>query len=127
MWNEANAPNRWGGSIPQLYQLMAPAIATIRTKIPGALILTPPANRGDTSWMQQWLELENKNGRLSDIFSFHLYLQNIDPESRFDTIQRMVSLKNSTSGWADTPWMNRKPASMALHSCVIASTLPPTV
>jgi hypothetical protein len=106
MWNEANAPNRWGGSIPQLYQLMAPAIATIRSKIPGALILTPPVNRGDTDWMQEWLALENKSGRLSDIFSFHLYLQNADPESRFDMVQQMVALKNNTSGWADTPWMN---------------------
>jgi hypothetical protein len=106
MWNEANAPHRWGGSIAQLYHLMAPAIATIRSKIPGALILTPPANRGDTGWMRDWLAMENTNGRLSDIFSFHLYLQNIPPEPRFDPIQQMVALKNSTSGWNNTPWMN---------------------
>jgi hypothetical protein len=106
LWNEANAPHYWSGTIPQLYELLAPAVATIRSKVPGALILTPPANRGDTDWMQDWLNEENKNGRLSDIFSFHLYLQNHLPEPRFATVKQMVDLKNSTSGWSNTPWVN---------------------
>lgn len=106
LWNEANTPNYWSGSVSQLYSLMAPAIPIIRAKINGALILTPPANSGDTEWMRTWLNEENKRGRLSDIFSFHLYLQNKIPEFRFDTIKEMVALKNNTSGWSDTPWMN---------------------
>jgi hypothetical protein len=106
LWNEANAPNYWKGTVPQLYQLMAPAVAMVRSKVPGAFILTPPANRGDTDWMRNWLTLENKNGRLCDIFSFHLYLQNVSPEPRFGMIQQMVNLKNSTAGWGDAPWMN---------------------
>jgi len=106
LWNEANAENYWNGSIPQLYQLMAPAIPIIRSKVSGALILTPPANRGDTDWMRGWLEEENKKGRLSDIFSFHLYLQGNTPEQRFPTIQEMVNLKNNTPGWSSTPWFN---------------------
>ena len=85
---------------------MAPGVATIRSKVPGALILTPPADRGDTDWMRDWLAQENKSGRLSDIYSFHLYLQKIKPEPRFETIQRMVNLKNGTTGWSNTPWMN---------------------
>lgn len=106
MWNEANGPRRWAGSIAELYQLMAPGIITIRAKVPGALILTPPADHGDTDWMRDWLAQENKDGRLSDIYSFHLYLQKMMPEPRFATVQRMVDLKNSTNGWTHTPWVN---------------------
>jgi hypothetical protein len=106
MWNEANGPGFWSGTIPQLYSLMAPAIPMIRNKIPGALILTPPPNRGDTDWMQGWLAEEGKRGRLSDIFAFHLYLQGRRPEVRFETIREMVDLKNSTDGWKSTPWMD---------------------
>jgi hypothetical protein len=110
MWNEANAPRRWGGSVAQLYQLMAPAIATIRSKIPGAVVLTPPVNHGDTDWMREWLAQENTNGRLSDIYSLHIYLQNGTPETRFEPIQQMLSLKNNTAGWANTPWVDSETA-----------------
>jgi len=106
LWNEANTDSYWSGTVPQLYQLMAPAVAMIRSQIPGAVIFTPPANRGDTDWMRSWLNEENKNGRLSDIFSFHVYLQGNLPEPRFHLVQQMVELKNSTPGWADTPWVN---------------------
>ena len=106
LWNEANTDNYWHGTVSQLYDLLAPAVPIIRAKIPGALVLTPPANRGDTDWMRNWLNEENKRGRLSDIYSFHLYLQGQTPESRFPTIQDMVDLKNSTRGWTNTPWMN---------------------
>src|SRR5580692_3959191 len=106
LWNEANADSYWHGSVSQLYDLMAPVVPIIRSKISGALILTPPANRGDTDWMRSWLNEENKRGRLSDIFSFHLYLQGATPEQRFQTIRDMVDLKNSTPGWANTPWIN---------------------
>jgi len=106
MWNEANAPQFWAGSIEELYNLMSPTIAIIRNKVPGALILTPPANGGDTEWMQSWLNEENTKGRLSDIFSIHLYLQNGLPEKRFNKIKDMVDLKNSTPGWSNTPWMD---------------------
>jgi len=106
LWNEANSPNYWGGTVPQLYQLMAPAVAMVRGKVPGALVLTPPVTRGDTDWMRDWLNQENSNGRLSDIYSFHLYLQGKPPEPRAAIMKEMVELKNSTSGWSDTPWMN---------------------
>jgi hypothetical protein len=106
MWNEANGAAFWSGTIPQLYELMAPAIPIIRNKVPGALILTPPPNRGDTDWMRGWLAEENKRGRLSDIFAFHVYLQGQLPEIRFKIIKDMADLKNDTSGWSNTPWMD---------------------
>jgi hypothetical protein len=82
LWNEANAENFWSGTVPQLYQLMAPAVALVRSQVAGASVLTPPASHGDTDWMREWLNQENKNGRLSDIYSFHLYLQGNPPEPR---------------------------------------------
>lgn len=106
MWNEANADSYWHGTVPQLYQLMSPAVAIIRSNVPGAVVLTPPVSRGDTDWMANWLSEENKNGRLSDIYSIHLYLQGNIPELRFHLLQEMLDLKNKTSGWSDTPWMN---------------------
>jgi hypothetical protein len=105
-WNEANHSQRWAGSVAQLYQLMAPGMKIIRNKVPGALILTPPPDHADTDWMQQWLAQENKNGRISDIFSLHLYLRKEKPEPRFDLVQSMVNLKNSTTGWSNTPWID---------------------
>lgn len=106
MWNEANAPAFWTGTVPQLYQLMAPAIAMIRSKVPGAIVLTPPCNPWNDDWMRDWLKEENTNGRLSDVFSFHVYLQDQTPEQRFFLIQKWVDLKNSTPGWSQMPWMD---------------------
>ncbi|MGA6982699.1 MAG: hypothetical protein WBZ11_14180 [Candidatus Sulfotelmatobacter sp.] len=106
MWNEANAPHYWNGSVAQLYNLMAPAVAIIRRKVPEALILTPPVSMGNTEWMQEWLNQENSGGRLADIYGFHLYLQNKTPEERFSIVQSMIQVKDSTPGWRDTPWMN---------------------
>jgi hypothetical protein len=106
MWNEANATPFWTGTVPQLYELMAPAVAMVRSKVPGAIIITPPPDRGDTDWMRDWLKEEDTKGRLSDVYSFHLYLQGHTPEQRFNVIQDMVELKNSTPGWSRTPWMN---------------------
>ena len=64
--------------------------------------------------MDEWLELENKNGRLSDLYGFHAYMspaskwspQEFTPEKRFeDLVMAMVWEKNK-AGWNSTPWMN---------------------
>lgn len=106
LWNEANASQFWGGTIPQLYELMSPAVAIVRKNVPGAIILTPPVNGADADWMRDWLNQENTRGRLSDIFSIHLYLQNIEPEKRFERIKQMVAVKDDATGWSGRPWMN---------------------
>ncbi len=106
LWNEANASPFWNGTVDQLYQLMAPAVPIIRKKVSGALVLTPPVSKGETGWMRSWLQEENTKGRLSDIFSLHVYLLSGTPESRFQLIKEMVELKNNTPGWASTPWLN---------------------
>jgi hypothetical protein len=106
MWNEANAKHFYNGTIPQLYSLMAPAIAIVRKKVPGALILTPPVMRADPDWMQDWMKEEDSRGRLSEIFSFHLYLLDQTPEARFGMVKKMVDMKNHKSGWSNMPWMD---------------------
>ena len=106
MWNEPNNAVRWSGTEMQLYQMVAAAVPIIRSNVSEAQILTPPAAGGDSAWMQTWLSLENSNGRLSDIYSFHLYLLTGTPEDRFPIIQKMVETKNAAPGWALTPWWN---------------------
>ena len=106
LWNEANAPHFYNGTVPQLYSLLAPAVAIVRNKVPGALILTPPVMRADVAWMKQWMNEEDKRGRLSDIFSFHLYLLSNRPEERFGMVKKIVDLKNSTPGWSNMPWID---------------------
>ena len=120
LWNEANAPHFFNGTIPQLYSLVAPAVPIIRRKVSGTFVLTPPAMRADVDWMQNWLKEENSRGRLCDIFSFHLYLLDNIPEARFGMIKRVVDMKNNTPGWSNTPWMdsetNFDPSKFACHS-----------
>ena len=106
MWNEPNLSHFWNGSVSDLYELVAPAVPIIRSKVPGAVILTPPVTTGDARWMQNWLDQENSRGRLSDIYSIHLYLLKDTPETRFSLIKKMVDLKKNTAGWSDTPWMD---------------------
>jgi len=105
MWNEPNNPY-WTGTETQLYDMFASAVPIIKSNVSQAKVLTPPVSGGDSSWMQTWLDLENGNGRLSDIYAFHIYLRDQTPEERFSDVQKMVSTKNATSGWASTPWWN---------------------
>jgi hypothetical protein len=49
--------------------------------------------------------LENTNGRLSDYYGIHIYLEEDTPEQRLGMLQKMLDLKNS-NGWTETPWMN---------------------
>jgi hypothetical protein len=120
LWNEPNAPHFFNGTVPQLYSLVAPAVPIIRRKVSGASILTPTPMRADTAWMQDWLKEEDSRGRLSDIFSFHLYLLDFKPEARFGMIKKMVDMKNDTPGWSKTPWVNSEtnfdPVKFECHS-----------
>jgi len=105
MWNEANNLPHWTGTPTQLYDMFAPVIPIIRNNIPDAIVSTPPICGGDTSWMTSWMTLENTNGRLSDYYGFHVYLESVEPETRIYMVERMLATKN-TNGWTTTPWMN---------------------
>ena len=105
MWNEANLTSFWSGSQSQLYNMFASAVPIIRAHVPGAMISTPPVCGGNATWMSGWLNLENSNGRLSDMYGFHIYMRDQTPEARMNMITKMVNTKN-TAGWTSTPWMN---------------------
>jgi hypothetical protein len=106
IWNEPNNSFYWSGTESQLYDMFASAVPIIKSNVTDAKVLTPPVPGADTPWIQTWLDLENNNGRLSDIYAFHIYLRDQTPEDRFVEVQKMVSLKNATSGWASAPWWN---------------------
>jgi len=103
MWNEANHPLYWTGTATQLYQMFKPVIPIIRANVPGAKVLTPPF-AGEAQWAASWIQLENTNGRLSDIYSFHQYLWDQEPEQRMSIIAQMITAKNN-NGWTNVPWL----------------------
>jgi hypothetical protein len=105
MWNEANLTGFWNGTPAQLYDMFKPAIAIIRNTVPGAVISTPPVVSGDTTWMASWMNLENTNGRLSDYYGIHIYLESDTPEQRLGMLKKMLDTKNA-NGWTTTPWMD---------------------
>jgi hypothetical protein len=105
MWNEPNLTNFWTGTETQLYDMFKPVIPIIRNNISGALISTPPVSGGDAPWMTNWMTLENTNGRLSDYYGFHVYMEQSAPEQRLGMVQSMLKVKNA-NGWTTTPWMN---------------------
>lgn len=103
MWNEANHTPYWSGTATQLYQMFKPVIPIIRAFVPGAQILTPPS-AGGAQWAASWIQLENTNGRLSDVYSFHQYLWDQEPEQRMSVVAQMISAKNN-NGWTKVPWL----------------------
>jgi polysaccharide biosynthesis protein PslG len=105
MWNEPNLLPYWTGTANQLYEMFKPVIPIIRKNVPGAITSTPPVGGGDSTWMASWMVLENTNGRISDYYGFHSYMQAFTPEKRMGMVENMVNTKND-NGWTTTPWMN---------------------
>ena len=105
IWNEANLPIYWTGTINQMYDMFKPVIGIIRNNIPGAITSTPAICGGHAEWMTNWMNLENTEGRLSDYYGFHVYMRDAPPETRINMVRRMLSAKND-AGWTNTPWMN---------------------
>ncbi len=81
LWNEANSSAYWSGTVSQLYQMMAPAVAIIKANVSGAQILSTPISNasGYQSWACSWLSQEVTNGILSNIYAFHTYLSDVIP------------------------------------------------
>jgi hypothetical protein len=69
------------------------------------MISTPPVSGGDATWMTNWMALENANGRLSDYYGIHIYMEENAPEQRLRLLQSMLKTKNA-NGWTTNPWMN---------------------
>lgn len=123
LWNEANSTTYWAGTVTQLYQMMKPAVGTIRTAIPAAKILTPPISTAGTykAWMQSWIGLE-VGYRLSDFYAFHNYLADKTPEQRIadGTVQNQLYANFNTTGWTPLPWLvtetNYDPSTLACET-----------
>jgi hypothetical protein len=120
LWNEANDQTHyWDGTETQLYQMVKPAVAIIRSKVGGAKILTPSVNDCTkqtcpgqnfilyTTWQSKWLGMDNLSGRISDIYNFHTYLDTSTPENQWgQVVVNMLLARNQNSGWANSPWWN---------------------
>ncbi len=113
MWNEADTSVAWTGTVAQLYQMESPAVTIIKDAISGVEILTPPlsANPGTSvRWMCSWLAQEISTGSISDIYAFHIYLQNATPESTLAGIETQISpnlnpaASCALSGWTTHPF-----------------------
>lgn len=114
LWNEANVSTglaiRWTGTQLQLYQMVAPAVAIINSRVPNARILTPsivsgPAGSLPAKWMQSWLNIEVQNGIISNYINIHQYMNNNAPEDISSIWSGSVGPNKATSGWTPVPWI----------------------
>jgi hypothetical protein len=111
MWNEWDTSRHWTGNMAQLYEMVAPAVSIIRQNVPNAFILTPSVTGGGQAELQNWLNYENANGRISDWVAWHSYLISnslpISPEDKWSgSNANFLSIQTSTAGWAKAPWAN---------------------
>jgi hypothetical protein len=116
MWNEWDLSFHWTGTMAQIYQMVAPAVAIIRANVPGAVILMPsttPASDtglGYQADFQNWLNNENANGRISDWIDWHVYLTNTDTTTNTPEVQwsndnqTYLNIQSSTVGWTTAAW-----------------------
>jgi len=115
LWNEADTSVAWTGTVAQLYQMLAPAVSIITGAVSGVQILGPPLsdNTGTSvAWECSWLAQEVSNGVLSNIYAFHVYMQNNTPETRLANALPQLSPNTSysstcsASGWTAQPsWL----------------------
>src|SRR5208282_4828023 len=119
MWNEWDIQYHWTGTMAQVYQMVAPAAPIIKSNVPGAVILTPSTTPDSDSGigyqadLQNWLNYETQNGRISDWIAWHVYLtaqqnnqtQIVTPETQWGNFNvNFLSVQASTPGWTTTPW-----------------------
>jgi hypothetical protein len=114
MWNEAdNSAVFWAGTVPQLYNMVKPAVGIIQTKVSGAVILTPSVDANGESWMASWIGEEVSNTIISNRYNFHAYLETSSPEVRWQNVVApgtssspgLLYPNYHTSGWTALPWM----------------------
>ena len=117
MWNEWDLPGGgyWSGNAQQLYDMVSQAVPIIRQNVSNAVILTPSTSSTSSSWdqdIQQWLDLENTDGVISNWVVWHVYMAaGVDsdntPEVQWgNKVAGAITAKNSVSGWASAPWAN---------------------
>lgn len=135
MYNEWDMSSEWSGTLPQLYQMITPAVAIIRSNVPNALILMPSATPADPHYECNFLAELNVDAtagpggtHLSDWVDFHLYLSASPTSTNTPEQQWQKYVENgatgfldllsgvtypscspspiSASGWSKVPWVN---------------------
>ena len=133
MWNEWDLQFHWTGTMRQLYQMLAPAVAIIRQNYTDPnfqpIVMTPSTTPdSDTGVGYQcdflnWLNYENANGRISDMVAWHDYLtatatSTNSPEVQWSkSAQAFVAIQlggsvngcssgSTTAGFSVLPWAN---------------------
>ncbi len=118
MWNEWDIQFHWTGTMAQVYQMVAPAVAIIRQNVPKAVILTPSTTPDSNTGLgyqadfQNWMNYENEHGRISDWIAWHVYLTvtattTTTPENQWANYNaNYLALQAATSGWETTPWID---------------------
>jgi hypothetical protein len=115
LWNEPDVAVTWTGTVLQMYQMLAPIVPIIKAAIPGAQMLGPSVTDNATTsvaWMTSFVQNEVSSGILSNIYSFHIYLQNKTPETAITAangglnngVLAQVTPNTATSGWTQQPW-----------------------
>lgn len=115
LWNEPDTPIAWTGTVQQMYQMLKPVVPIIQAGVPGAQLMGPTVSdnaSSSVSWATSFLQQEVSTGVLSNIYSFHVYLQNKTPETVITAanggtnngVLAQLSSDMSTSGWTQQPW-----------------------
>jgi hypothetical protein len=109
LWNEANVSSgpgvRWTGTQLQLYQMVKPAVTTIKANNPSAKIFTPSITGGGALWMAGWVSTEVSKGIISDVYNIHQYLNNNLPENVLTATSLELAPNTGTPGWTPLPWV----------------------
>jgi hypothetical protein len=119
LWNEWDLCQHWTGTAAQLYALLAYPVQILRANIPGVVITTPSEQYEGTNCqtnysadLATWLNLENTNGRISDVVDWHGYLTLTNattnlPETQWAAYQsNYVSVQAEIAGWNSAPFLN---------------------
>jgi hypothetical protein len=131
LWNEPDVSTdvgTWTGTVLQMYQMLAPIPAIINGAISGATMIGPTiSDNASTSvtWMNTYLGYEISSGVLSNIYGFHIYLQNKTPETAITASNggtnngtlAQIAPNESTTGWTPQPmWLTETSFANATES-----------
>lgn len=109
VWNEADLPGYWNGTVQQMVQICQIAHDTIKKIDPGATVLAPSVVAGQgLTFLPQFFA--SGGGQFSDAVAYHMYDTQMQPESSMPFFRSMIAaataggktLWNTEDGWG--PW-----------------------
>jgi len=106
IWNEANLPMFWTGSIPKLVELTRVAHEEIKRIDPSAMLVSPSATGLDAArigWVRSFLDAGGASA--VDVVSYHLYDRDNPPESMIPSVLAMRA-QLQAGGYAAKPLWN---------------------